>query len=193
LDYKPVDDLREGPHYVDPNGIYNRTGRNGETIFEGTSILVPVIVAMFITGELYEGIRLKTPEQLRYSANIEIRKSGPMWATIMKKGDHRSYRIVNNLKDYYVATPLFRLIVPENSLLMDKTDVPYLPGIYDMVAAGIFLLITSLPPSTYRINFGGKSGAYHTNSVYDISIQGKRKETMRDLSNRNRILKQAWK
>jgi hypothetical protein len=193
LDYKPVNDSGEGPRFVDPKGIYDRTGLNGQTIFEGTSLLVPVIVAMLVPGELYEGTRLRTPEQLRYSANIEIHKSGPMWATIMKKGDRRAYKIVNNLRDYYVVTPLFRLIVPENSLLMGKSDVPYEPGSYDMIAAGFFLLITSLLPSTYRINFGGKSGAYHTDSVYDITIQGKRKETLRDVSNKHRIFKQSWR
>jgi hypothetical protein len=193
LNYQPVNGLASGPRFIDPKGIYDRTGQNGHAIFERTAVFVPVIVGMFIGGELYEGKRLKTPEQLRYSANLEIRRSGPIWATIMKKGDATPHEIVNNLKDYYVATPLFKLIVPENSFLKDKTDIPYSPGIYDMVAAGIFLIISSLPPSTYRINFGGQTGAYHTDSVYDIVIQGKRKETLEDISARRLIVKQTWK
>jgi hypothetical protein len=193
VDYLPVNGSGIGPRFIDPEGIYDRTGRNGQTIFERTAILVPVIVGMLMVGELYEGKILKTPEQLRYSANLDIRRCGPIWATILKKGDATAHQIVNNLKNYYVATPLFKLNVPESSFLKDKADLPYNPGIYDMVAAGIFLLINSLPPSTYRINFGGITGAYHTDSVYDITIQGKRKETMEDISDRRRIVKRAWK
>jgi hypothetical protein len=142
---------------------------------------------MFKSGEIYEGIKLKTPEQLRYSANIEIRKSGPVWATIIKKGERKSHSIVKNLKDYYFVTPLFRFVVPDNSFLKDKADLPYYPGTYDMMAAGIFLLIGRLPQGTYRINFGGKSGAYHTDSVYDITICGRRRDSLKDISGKRRI------
>jgi hypothetical protein len=193
VDYLPVNDSGKGPRFIDPEAIYDRTGQNGQIVFERTAILVPVIVGMLIEGELYEGKILKTPEQLRYSANLEIRKCGPIWATIMRKGDAKAHQIVNNLKTYYVATPLFKLNVPASSFLKDRADLPYDPGIYDMAAAGIFLLINSLPPSTYRINFGGITGAYHTDSVYDITIQGKRKETLKDISTRRRIVKSEWK
>jgi hypothetical protein len=192
LNYSPVNKSGAGPRFIDPRGVYDRTGKYGQIIFEGTSIFVPVVVAMFISGELYEGTRLKTPEQLRYSANSEIDKGGPMWTTIMKKGNRRASKIVNNLREYRVVTPLFRLIVPQNSLLNDKSDAPYTPGVYDMAAAGFFLLITSLPPATYRINFGGKSGVYHTDSVYDITIEGKRREILQDVSSNRGIFKTQW-
>lgn len=192
VNYLPVNDSGKGPRYIDPNAIYDRTGEDGLIGFERTAILVPVIVGMVIVGELYEGKILNTPEQLRYSANLEIRKCGPVWATIMKKGEAKAQKIVNNLKKYYIATPLFKLTVPESSLLKDRADIQYPPGIHDMAAAGIFLLINSLPPSTYRINFGGIIGAYHTDSVYDITIQGKRKETLEDISARRRTVKRSW-
>jgi hypothetical protein len=191
VNYQQVSSSDSGPRFIDPKGIYDRTGRNGQSVFEQTAVLVPVIVGMFIMGELYEGRRLKTPEQLRYSANLEIHKSGPIWATIMKKGDKTARKIVRNLEEYYVETPLFRLYVPENSFLKDKTDIPYSPGIYDMVAAGIFLLIDSVPASIYRINFGGRTGAYQTNSAYDIVVQGRRKETLEDISSRRRTVSKA--
>lgn len=192
VDYLPVNESGVGPRFIDPRAIYDRTGQNGQTIFERTAILVPVMVAMLVRGELYEGRILRTPEQLRYNANLDIHKCGPVWATITKKGEAKSQQIVSNLKYYYVATPLFKLHVPESSSLKDKADITYDPGIYDMVAAGIFLLIRSLPPSTYRINFGGITGAYHTDSLYDITIQGKRKETLKDVSAR-RFVKRSWK
>jgi hypothetical protein len=188
LDYQPVNGSGSGPRFIDPRGVYQRTRENGQTVFKGTAILVPVIVGMFLRGEIYEGTRLKTPEQLRYTANSEIHKSGPIWATILKKGESTAHKIVRNLKDYYIITPLFRFIVPENSFLKDKADVPYPPGSHDMVAAGIFLLITNLPAGTYRINFGGKTGAYHTDSIYEITIRGKRRETLKDTSGKHRIM-----
>lgn len=193
LDYQAVSGSGSGPRFIDPKGTYERTGQAGQTIFEGTAIFVPVIVGMFKRGEIYEGIKLKTPEQLRYSANIEIRKSGPVWATIMKKGEHKAHKIVRDLKEYHFVTPLFRFIVPDNSFLKNKADLPYSPGTYDMVAAGIFLLITRLPPATYRINFGGKSGAYHTDSVYDITISGNRRDSLKDISSKRRITRLSRK
>ena len=193
LNYQSVDSSGSGPRFIDPRGCYDRTGQNGVTVFERTGVLIPVIVGMFVEGELYEGRRLKTPEQLRYSANIETHKSGPIWATIIEKGSSNARKIVNDLTDYFITTPLFKLVVPENSFLKDKADWPYMPGTYDMVAAGIFLLIDSLPPSTYRINFGGKTGAYNTDAVYDIAVQGKRKETMVDISGKRSIVKRKWK
>jgi hypothetical protein len=193
VNYLPVNETGVGPRFLDPKAIYDRTGKNGQTIFERTAILISVIVEMLIVGELYEGKVLRTPEQLRYSANLDIRKCGPIWATIMKKGDSKALKIVNNLKKYYIATPLFKLNVLERSSLKDKADNLYYTGIHDTVAAGIFLLIKSLPPSTYRINFGGVTGAYHTDSIYDITIQGKRKETMEDVSAKRRIVKRVWR
>jgi hypothetical protein len=192
VNYLSVNDSGIGPRFIDPKAIYDRTGNEGLTVFERTAILVPVIVGMLIGGEIYEGKIVRTPEQLRYSANLEIRRCGPVWATIMKKGETKARKIVNNLKKYYIATPLFKLNVQEGSLLKDKADISYPAGIYDMAAAGIFLLINSLPPSTYRINFGGVIGAYHTDSVYDITIHGKRKETLDDISARRRTVNRAW-
>lgn len=193
VNYKPLGDSENGPRHIDPRGIYNRTGQSRERIFEGTSILIPVIVSMFSIGDIYEGTKVKTPQQLRYITNIDTDRSGPMWATIMKKGERQAYRIVDNLKDYRVATPLFKLIVPESSLLRDKADVPIRPGIYDTVSVGFFLLIRSLTPSTYRINFGGNGvGGYYTNSLYDITVEGKRRDSLKDESNPAVTFNQPW-
>jgi hypothetical protein len=193
VNYKSVGDSEAEPRHIDPRGIYDRTGQSGERIFEGTSIFIPVIVSMFSIGDIYEGTKIKTPQQLRYITNIDTDRSGSMWATIMKKGERRAYKIVDNIKDYRVATPLFKLIVPENSFLMDKTDVPTKPGIYDTVSVGFFLLIRSLTPSTYRINFGGNGvGGYYTNSLYDISVEGKRRDSLKDESNPIITFKQPW-
>jgi len=52
LNYQAVSDLGTGPRFIDPKGIFYRTGHNGQTIFAGTAILVPVIVGMFTIGPI---------------------------------------------------------------------------------------------------------------------------------------------
>jgi hypothetical protein len=189
LNYSSVDTDQKGPRFIDPGGIFDRTGKYGQTIFEGTSIMIPVLVAMFIMGELYEGKRIKTADQLRRNANYEIDKSGPMWATILRKGDKTAFRFVDDLKKYRIATPIFKLIVPRKSRLRNKSDTRYLIGEHDMVAVGYFLLISSLPPNLYRINFGGRTGPYYTNAVYDIAIQGKRNINIEDVYGTRKYLR----
>jgi hypothetical protein len=193
VNLKPVGDLEGGPRHLAQKGMYDRTGRSGERIFEGTSIMIPVIVSMLSISDVYEGTKMRTPQQLWYYTNIDIERGAGLWATIMKKEEKRTYRIVENIKDYKVVTPLFKLIVPDTSKLMNKMDIPIMPGLYDTVAAGFFILIRSLPPSTYRINFGGQGiGEYHTNSLYDIVVQGRRRISLKDDSNRIVTFKQSW-
>ena len=51
VDYLPVNDSGKGPRFIDPEAIYDRTGQNGQIVFERTAILVPVIVGMLIEGD----------------------------------------------------------------------------------------------------------------------------------------------
>jgi hypothetical protein len=182
VDYKHVDGLAGGTRFIDPQGIYDRTGEKGEHIFEGTAIFIPIFTFMLVLGDLYDGRVVRKEEELRYLARRDINEGGPMWATIKKKG-RKATRIVNNLKDYFAYSPLFRLNVPESSLLRERMELPLEPGVYDAVSAGYFLIIKSLPPSTYRIMFGEKGpGEYYTNSIYDIFVKGKRRDSVKDKS-----------
>src|SRR5215813_5690291 len=117
VNLKPVGGLEGGPRHLAQKGIYDRTGRGGERILEGTSVLIPVIVSMLSIGDIYEGTKMRTPQQLWYSSNIDTERGDSMWAIIMKKGEKRIYRIVKNIRNYKVVTPVFRLIVPDNSKL----------------------------------------------------------------------------
>ena len=51
VNYLPVNDSGTGPRFIDPNAIYDRTGKKCQTVFERTAILVPVRVGMLIVGE----------------------------------------------------------------------------------------------------------------------------------------------
>jgi hypothetical protein len=193
VNLKPIGGLKGGPRHLAQKGMYDRTGRSGERILEGTSVFIPVIVSMLSIGDIYEGTKMRTPQQLWYSSNIDTERGDSMWASIMKQGEIRAYRIVKNIREYKVVSPVFRLIVPGNSKLMNKIDTPMLPGEYQTVTVGYFILIKSLQPSTYRINFGGRTGEYYTNSLYDIVVDGRRKNSLKDDSDSVVNFKQAWK
>ena len=50
------------------------------------------------------------------------------------------------------------------------------PGLYDTVVGGFFVIIRSLPRGKYRVEFGGEGrGNYSTNSIYDVVVEGIRK------------------
>lgn len=183
VDYGPVGGEDGGPRFIDPNGIYDRTGEKGESIFLNTSIFVPVLTSNYFLGSLFEGKFITTHERLRYFINKEINQSGPIWATITRKDEPRASKLVNNLRNYRIASPMFKLLVPEESFLNNKSDEPFKAGVYDSVIGGFFIIIRSLPKGTYRIQFGGKGrGIYFTNSIYDIKVEGERMNRLVDRS-----------
>lgn len=192
VNLKPVGGPEEGPRHLARKGIYDKTGKSGERILEGTSVLIAVIVSMLSIGDVYEGTKMRTPQQLWYCANVDTERGDLIWASIMKKGEKRAYRIVNDIKNYKVITPVFKLIVPDNSKLINQMDIPMIPGEYNTVTVGYFILIKSLSPSAYRINFGGRTGEYYTNSLYDIVVGGRRRNSLKDDSARGVNFKQAW-
>jgi hypothetical protein len=176
VDYKVVGGTTGGPRHSDPKGFYDKTGKKGEQIFEGTAIFFPVVNAQLNIGEIYDGRLIKDEEGMRFVARKDIDEGGAMWATITRKGDKKATRIVKNLRDYRVESPLFKLVVSQMSQLRDRMESPLETGIYDSVTVGYYVLIRSLPPSIYRIHFGGKGrGSYYTDSVYDITVHGKKK------------------
>jgi hypothetical protein len=193
VDYKPLRGATGAPRHSDPESFYDRTGKNGEKIFEGTAIFFPVVNAQLNIGELYDGRLIKNEEDMRFAARKDIDEGGAMWANILRKGDKKATKIVKNLKDYRIESPLFKLVVAQNSQLRDRMESPLKPGIYDSVTVGYYILIRSLAPSTYRIHFGGKGrGIYYTDSVYDITVQHKNWDSVIDRSGHKIALKREW-
>jgi hypothetical protein len=183
VEYKLVGGVAGAPSYSDSKGFYDRTGNSGEKIFEGTAIFFPVVIAMLHIGELYDGRLVKNEEDMRFAARKDINEGGAMWANIMRKGDKKATKVVKNLKDYRVESSLFKLTVLEKSQFRDRMESSLKPGFYDSVTVGYYVLIRSLPPSIYRIHFGGKGrGTYYTDSVYDITVKGKRRDSVVDKS-----------
>ena len=159
-------------------------GSNRETITEDTAIFIPVLASVFFLFENYEGQIINKEQELRYVVNKDTNNSKEVWAVIKRKGDKKAIKLVRNIKQYRFESPLFKINVPKNSLLRNRMEVSVKPRIYDAITAGYFIMLKSLPPSTYRIMFGGKGvGFYSTNSVYDTEIIENTKEYVKDTSN----------
>jgi len=174
VNYRPIGNKKDGPQYLDPNAIYDKSGNNGETIFENTAILIPILTSDYSLGDFYNGRKITTIPDLRYIANKDT-DGGSIWARIMKPGE-KNQSIVPNLLDYRFESPLYLLSVPKNSKLRKKMDAPPKIGNYYAITVGYFIIIKTLSIGTYRLLFGGSNGnAYHTNAVVDIKvIKGKR-------------------
>ena len=69
VNYMPIGGKKGGPQYLDPNSIYERSGKAGETIFEGTAILIPILTSDYSLGDFYNGRKITTISDLRYIAN----------------------------------------------------------------------------------------------------------------------------
>ena len=180
--YRPISTKKDSPRYADRNAIYDRTGNRGESILDGVAIFVPILTTVLFIGDHYEGKILRNEKDLRYYANKDNDDNRKMWAAIKRKGDKNAFPLVKNLEDYRFESPLFKLGVPKDSLLRERMDFIIKPGTYDAITTGYFIMIRSLPPSFYRINFGGEGvGIYVINSVYDIEVT-QRKKPLRDFS-----------
>jgi hypothetical protein len=183
LDYRPVANDIEYPRFIDPEGIYERIGENGYRIYEDTTLFIPIITSSYNLGNVLDGVLKDTEEDIRRYINKDIDRGHDMWAMIKSANSPKASKIVNNLENYRVESPLFKLVVPTNSKLNKHQYMQDEPGIYDAVVGGYCLIIRSLPRGSFRINFGARgSGDYNTNAVYDVIVEGRRPVTVRDSS-----------
>ena len=85
VDYRPIGNDPSSPKYINQDAIYDRTGRNGITIFERTAIFIPVIASTFFIQENYEGRTIRTEQDLRYIVNKDTDVSPEIWAAIKER------------------------------------------------------------------------------------------------------------
>lgn len=183
LDYRPVASGMKFPRYLDAGGVFDRTNEMGFRIYEDTSLFVPVITSHYTLGIVLEGNRKGTEDEVRQYINKDIDRSGDMWATIRSEHSTRPSKIVDDLREFRVESPLFRLVVPKDSKLNKKQYMEEKPGIYDAVVGGYCLIIRFLQKGSYRINFGAKGrGDFYTNALYDVTVRGKREISVQDVS-----------
>jgi hypothetical protein len=187
VNYRPVRGAEGAVRYQDPDSFLDMTGRKAQKILEGTSILIPVSVSFNAIGSYFEGKFIENEIQLRDAVNSDLDNVRTLWATVSMRKSKKSTKIVPNLGSHRIESPLFKLTVPKDSTLNDVLDEPFKAGIHDAVAAGYFVLIRGLAPSTYRIVFGSEGpGEYATRSVYDIVVFPDKRKRPLDISGSSR-------
>ena len=151
-------------------------------IDEGTSIYVPIITTHHAMGDHHKGILINNEFLLRCVLKEHVDAAGPFWATLEVIKSKRTYKIVTNLESYRVESILFELNISKNNPFLDKMDEPNIPGTCMAMVAGYFVLLYRLPPSLYRLRFGGYGmDKFYTDSLYEIKIISKKK-SQKDLS-----------
>lgn len=187
IDYKYDE---KGGRHKEPGGFLNRMDDMGIVISEGTPIFVPVITAMIVKGDRYEGTDLQNETNLRYAARKDIDEGSKMYAIYKRKAMHEPAfpskwtAIVNDIKEFRFESPKFILNVTDESPLRERMEYPLIPGDYEAVTAGYFLIIRKLEPGyTYRIRIGGVGrGDYYTDAIYDITVDGMKRDLAVDVS-----------
>jgi hypothetical protein len=89
-------------------------------------------------------------------------------------------KIVDNLQNYRVRSPVFRLNVSPDSPIKDQLDEIIQPGTYDAVTEGYYLFIKPLEPGEYQFQYFAKAteGDYKYKSIYDITVEDEPKAAM---------------
>jgi len=183
VDYKPVSEVEGAIRYQDPKSFLDMTGQKKQKILEGTSILIPVSVSYNAIGCYFEGKIIENEIELRNAVNGDLDNVRTLWATVTMNRTKKMMKLVPNLGSYRFESPLFKLTVPKDSALNNLVDEPLKPGIYDAIAAGYFVLLRGLIPSTYRIVFGSEGpGEYATRSVYDVAVFPDKRKRPLDIS-----------
>jgi hypothetical protein len=185
INYRPVSSVPGAPRHQDSDGFLDRTGKKGYKVLEGTAVLIPVTLASYTIGDYFDGKIIKNEVELRNALHSDFNLIRTIWAVIKKSNSKKYAKIVPNLAPYKMESPLFRLTVPKNSVLNEFQDEPLKPGTYYATVGGYFVLVKSLPQSTYRISFGAEGpGEYSTRSIYDIKVHGNISRITKDISGR---------
>jgi hypothetical protein len=177
LDYDP----QSQNSYRSQGKYFDKTGGIGETIYSNTAVFIPIMTAMYSINDVYEAAQLLDDQSLRYAVRKDTTESGKMW---LRYQFSKSRPISASLKwnpvldrkdqimNYYCETPMFSLNVSSTGPLIDKFEYPLIPGSYETVQGGYFVIVYDLMPGFYRFHFGGFGKRfYYTDSVYDIEVQ----------------------
>jgi hypothetical protein len=189
-DNRPVQDilfLRGNIGYH--NDPYSFYGPRTITATEGTAILIPIVSTLYRIGDRYDGDLVTDEYGLRRAVFEHVNAAGPIWATIqdMDDPDQPARRIVKNLVEFRFQTPVFDLQISDKNPFLDKMDTRLSPGNYKSLAGGYFLLAVNLPPSNYRIRFGGRGfGNFYTDALYQVQLYRSQNPICKDISDINK-------
>lgn len=169
-------------HHMEPDSFYR--GHKIE-LEQGIAILIPIITTFYRIGDPYEGGVIEDEELLKHVLYEHVDAAGPFWATIKILNIHGqpTKKIVKNLEDFRFESSLFSLTVSEKNPFLNNMDIPIIPGTHTALAGGYFVLLKDLPPSQFRIRFGGKGfGNFFTDSLYEFNVNARLPRVSKDVS-----------
>ena len=165
----PIVFLRANIDYSGEGETRHQTGTNYYNKIEirpGTAIFFPIIESGFHYGHAhpYEDRPVVIESEMRRLA----RKDMDSWISLVVTINDEP--LVDNIQDFRVESPLFKLVVPQNSKLRDRMEVSPDVGTWDAVTDGYWILIKSLPVGAYKIHFGGTDQTLSYSGTYDITV-----------------------
>jgi hypothetical protein len=141
------------------------------TIQKDTAVFIPVICTMLGLGDEYLSQVLNDELSLRSAARRDTVNGGEVGLEIRAAPSNTGTKMVEDLNDFYIETPLFPLYVPKASAYRNVFQSPVEPGNYQALMTGIFVIVSRLEAGNYRLSFYGRGlGKYLTKSVYDIEV-----------------------
>ena len=173
----------------DESVILKKTGAYGYTISKDTAVMFSPLFSYFANNLGYKGRDLASLDEIHNAAVSEMDNSPVMFVNIYDESGSKQklelFEKGKDLKSHMVESPAFDLLIPENSLLADKFDVPLTRGqvYYNVIIIGVFLIIRFTTPGKYQIDFGGiGDNSYSTRSVYDIEVKDETFTRLIDIS-----------
>lgn len=174
---------------TDKNVILDKTGAYGYTISMDTAVMFSPLFSYFANNLGYKGKDLASLDEIHNAAVSEMDNSPVMFVNIYHESNPNQkldlFEKGKDLKSQMVESPAFDLLIPENSLLADKFDVPLIRGqvYYNLIIIGVFLIIRFTTPGKYQIDFGGiGDNSYSTRSVYDLEVKDETFTRLTDIS-----------
>lgn len=183
--------LRGSLGYHQSNSHYFRSSFE---ILEGMGILVPIVTTHYNIGEYYKDRVIDSEFYLRKAVREHVDAAGPFWATMEIIGNkNKVVKIVPDLESYRVESMPFELDISDRNPFLNVMDEPNYPGKYIALVSGYFVILRDLPPSLYRIRFGGYGmDRFYTESLCEVNIKS-RKKSLKDISGFNIIPSQLLK
>jgi hypothetical protein len=165
----PIVFLRANIDYSGEGEARHQTGTNYYNrikIHRWTAIFFPIIECGLHYGHPhpYEDRPIVIESEMRRLA----RKDMDSWISLVVTINDKP--LVENINDFRVESPLFKLVVPKNSKLRDRMEVSPEVGTWDAITDGYWILIKSLPIGVYKIHFGGTNKYLSYSGTYDITV-----------------------
>jgi hypothetical protein len=142
-------------------------------INKGSAVLIPVLAAQYHIGSYFKGNKIVSEVGARHAVREHISEAREMWAvSVAGTPPRRKFKpLVDDIRDHYLETNLFRFTVSEMNRLKDTLEIPIQTGDHYAVLGGYFILMKPLDAGIYGIWYGSNGpGKLDSESFYEIIV-----------------------